>query len=109
MSEDLSPNEQEALALLRSERGLYQSQLWKRLDLSSRQGSRIATSLEDKGLIEREIDVFEGTRTYRLDPNEEALEAWSQGTATVSATKQADAATTELSPQERESLELIRD
>ncbi|MFP3985009.1 MAG: transcriptional regulator [Candidatus Bathyarchaeia archaeon] len=48
--------------------GILQSDLWRQLDASSREGSRIAIKLENKGLIKRERELFEGRWTYRLYP-----------------------------------------
>ena len=48
--------------------GVLQSDLWRQLDASSREGSRIALKLESKGLIRRERELFEGRWTYRLYP-----------------------------------------
>ena len=48
--------------------GVLQSNLWRKLDASSREGSRIALKLEDKGLIRREKELCEGRWTYRLYP-----------------------------------------
>ncbi|MFQ6068443.1 MAG: helix-turn-helix transcriptional regulator [Candidatus Bathyarchaeia archaeon] len=48
--------------------GVLQSDLWRQLDASSREGSRIAIKLENKGLIRRERELFEGRWTYRLYP-----------------------------------------
>ncbi|MFB6254686.1 MAG: helix-turn-helix transcriptional regulator [Halobacteriaceae archaeon] len=66
--EDLSEDERRGLELIRSEGELHQSEFWKRLDVSSRKGSRIANSLEEQGLIEREQTVYEGNTTYILRP-----------------------------------------
>lgn len=71
---ELEPEERRALRLIESEDGFPQSELWKELDVSSRKGSRIASSLEDRGLIEREEDVYEGNRTYILYPVVEKLD-----------------------------------
>ena len=60
--------EDRALAFVKDRGGLYQSQLWKELDVSSRKGSRIATSLADDGLIRRESATYNGQRTYLLLP-----------------------------------------
>lgn len=65
---NLSEDERRALELIRSEGSVYQSQLWKELDLSSRAGSRIASSLEDADLIERSDAVYNGNTTYELEP-----------------------------------------
>ena len=48
--------------------GVLQSDLWHELDASSREGSRIALKLENKGLIRREKELREGRWTYRLFP-----------------------------------------
>lgn len=65
---DLSEDERRGLELVREHGVIYQSQFWKELDVSSRKGSRIATALEEAGLIEREDAVYEGHTTYRLEP-----------------------------------------
>lgn len=48
--------------------GVLQSNLWRQLDASSREGSRISIKLENKGLIRRERELSEGRWTYRLYP-----------------------------------------
>ncbi len=48
--------------------GVLQVDLWRQLDASSREGSRIALKLEDKGFIRRERVLFEGRWTFRLYP-----------------------------------------
>ncbi len=48
--------------------GVLQSELWRKLGASSREGSRIAIKLEDKGLIRRERELRSGRWTYRLFP-----------------------------------------
>ena len=48
--------------------GVLQSDLWRKLNASSREGSRIAIKLESKGLIRRERELCEGRWTYRLYP-----------------------------------------
>ena len=48
--------------------GIVQSKLWKELDLNSRDGSRVAVSLEKRSLIKR-VKFFENGRwSYRLLP-----------------------------------------
>jgi predicted DNA-binding transcriptional regulator len=48
--------------------GVLQSELWKKLSLTSRDGSRLAIRLEKRGMIKRE-KVLEGGRwTYKLSP-----------------------------------------
>lgn len=48
--------------------GVLQSQLWRKLGATSREGSRIALKLKNKGLIVREKELFNGRWTYRLYP-----------------------------------------
>ena len=48
--------------------GILQSELWRKLRASSREGSRIALKLEDKKLIRREKELLNGRWTYRLYP-----------------------------------------
>lgn len=48
--------------------GVLQSDLWRRLGASSREGSRIALKLENKGLVRRERELRSGRWTYRLFP-----------------------------------------
>jgi hypothetical protein len=46
--------------------GILQSELWKELDASSREGSRISIKLENKNLIRRERELRNGRWTYRV-------------------------------------------
>jgi hypothetical protein len=48
--------------------GVLQSKLWRKLDATSREGSRIALKLENKDLILREKELYNGRWTYRLYP-----------------------------------------
>jgi hypothetical protein len=48
--------------------GVLQSDLWRELGASSREGSRVAIKLEEKGLVRREKELREGRWTYRLFP-----------------------------------------
>jgi len=48
--------------------GILQSELWRNLGASSREGSRVAIKLENKGLIHRERELRSGRWTYRLFP-----------------------------------------
>jgi len=48
--------------------GVLQADLWRRLGASSREGSRIALKLENKGLVRRERELRSGRWTYRLFP-----------------------------------------
>jgi len=65
---ELSEDERAGLELVRESGGIYQSEFWKELDVSSRKGSRIVESLLEKELIDREEAVYEGHRTYFLSP-----------------------------------------
>ena len=65
---DLSEEERAALELVRESGGIHQSDFWKELDISSRQGSRVAESLADRDLINREETVYQGHNTYFLEP-----------------------------------------
>jgi DNA-binding Lrp family transcriptional regulator len=60
--------EQRALQLVMNsgEQGLLQSELWRNVNASSREGSRISLKLEKKGLIHREKELSNGRWTYRL-------------------------------------------
>ncbi len=46
--------------------GMFQSELWKKLKLSSRDGSRLALKLERMGMIYREKLLEKGRWTYKL-------------------------------------------
>ena len=65
---DISEDEHRALELVRETGGIYQSDFWKELDISSRKGSRLAEGLAEKELIQREEAVYNGHNTYRLKP-----------------------------------------
>ena len=65
---DLSEDERDALELVRTTGGIHQSEFWKELDVSSRKGSRIAESLENRGLVQREDTVYDGHNTYYIAP-----------------------------------------
>ncbi|MGB9854269.1 MAG: transcriptional regulator, partial [Candidatus Bathyarchaeales archaeon] len=62
--------EQKALQIITNtgNEGLLQSELWRKLGASSREGSRIALKLESKGLVRREKELCNGRWTYRLYP-----------------------------------------
>jgi len=68
VEEDLSEDERRGLELVRETGGIYQSDFWKELDISSRKGSRIVESLAEKDLIRREEATYQGNRTYHLSP-----------------------------------------
>ncbi len=46
--------------------GIFQSELWKQLDLTSRDGSRLSIRLERRSLIKREKVLENGRWTYKL-------------------------------------------
>lgn len=46
--------------------GILQSELWKKLDLTSRDGSRLSLRLEKRALIKREKVLENGRWTYKL-------------------------------------------
>jgi len=46
--------------------GILQSDLWKKLETSSREGSRLAVRLEKKGLINRKKELVDGRWSFRL-------------------------------------------
>jgi predicted DNA-binding transcriptional regulator len=48
--------------------GVLQSELWKKLNLTSRDGSRLAIRLEKRGMIKREKTLEGGRWTYKLSP-----------------------------------------
>ncbi|MHB1909198.1 MAG: helix-turn-helix transcriptional regulator [Nitrososphaerales archaeon] len=48
--------------------GVLQSELWKELTLTSRDGSRLAIRLERRGMIRREKILDGGRWTYKLRP-----------------------------------------
>ena len=54
------------LVMTSGEKGLLQSELWRTLNATSREGSRISLKLERKGLIKRVNELSEGRWTYRL-------------------------------------------
>jgi len=60
--------EQKALKLIydAAESGLLQSELWKNLGVSSREGSRMAKKFEEKDRIVRDKILSGGRWTYRL-------------------------------------------
>jgi hypothetical protein len=50
--------------------GILQSNLWKELEITSRDGSRLALRLEKQSLIKREKILEKGRWTYKLVPIE---------------------------------------
>lgn len=54
------------LVAKRGDGGIFQSELWKKLKLSSRDGSRLALKLERQHLVKREKILENGRWTYKL-------------------------------------------
>jgi len=52
--------------ILDSDDGVLQSDMWKALGLTSREGSRLALKFEEKGVVERRKVLHEGRWTYKL-------------------------------------------
>jgi hypothetical protein len=50
----------------RGDEGMFQSDLWKKLKLTSRDGSRLALKLERRNIIKREKVLDNGRWTYKL-------------------------------------------
>ena len=55
-----------SLVAKRGDNGMFQSELWKKLKLSSRDGSRLALKLERQHLVKREKILENGRWTYKL-------------------------------------------
>lgn len=60
--------EHQALQIIASKgsEGISQRDLWKELDTSSREGSRISIRLDKKNLVKREKAFIDGRWTYKL-------------------------------------------
>ena len=71
---ELSDDEQRGLELIHETGGIHQSEFWKQLDCSSRKGSRIVESLLTDELIKRSETVYNGQRTYFLEPRAKELD-----------------------------------
>lgn len=50
----------------RGDEGMFQSDLWKKLKLTSRDGSRLALKLERRNIVKREKILENGRWTYKL-------------------------------------------
>lgn len=62
----LSEVEEKVLKILESSGEVLQCDLWRALNLSSREGSKVAARLERKGLVRREPLIHNKRRTYKL-------------------------------------------
>jgi hypothetical protein len=60
--------DQKALKIIfeAGEKGLIQSELWKKLGVNSRLGSRLAQKFEEKEKITREKELYNSRWTYRI-------------------------------------------
>lgn len=106
--ESLTGEEERALSMIKERGGLYQSELWKALDATSRAGSRLARSLAEKGRIERVETTHEGRVTYRLTPMEGTTTTVSWEGSESGPIEEPDEPD-ELDEREERALELIRD
>jgi len=70
MLKKLTKLEERAIRLLlkHQEKGLLQSELWHKLGVTSREGSRIAIKLEKKGMVKRVKEFAKDRWTRRLVP-----------------------------------------
>ncbi|KON31274.1 hypothetical protein AC482_01230 [miscellaneous Crenarchaeota group-15 archaeon DG-45] len=67
MSRRSNDLEQRALKIIfDAEGGVLQSEMWKKLGVSSREGSRLALKFEEKGVVERRKILHNGRWTYAL-------------------------------------------
>jgi len=67
--------EQKALKLVfdAGDKGILQSELWKKLEVSSREGSRMAKKFEEKDKVIREKVLNDGRWTYKLYSKKELV------------------------------------
>ena len=67
--------ERKALSLIleAGEDGILQSDMWKELGVTSREGSRLAIKFEEKGAVERRKILHEGRWTYKLFSQSKAV------------------------------------
>lgn len=67
MVKQLASYEDKAIELIKKNGGvIIQSDLWKKLKLDSREGSRLVMRLVKKGLVKREEITVNGRKTYKL-------------------------------------------
>lgn len=67
--------EQKALKLVfdAGDKGILQSEIWKKLGVSSREGSRMAKKFEEKDKVIREKVLNDGRWTYKLYSKKELV------------------------------------
>ena len=73
MSSKKSRIERQALKIIidAGDEGLFQTELWKLLDISNREASRIANKFKEKGKVRREKVLNNGRWTYKIFSMEE--------------------------------------
>ncbi len=109
-TDDLTDLQRTALSHIKANGPIYQSQLWKELDMGSRSATRIARALTDKDLIDREKTQHNGNTTYKLTatPNTSTDTGQDTGTQTLSDVE-VPTYEGELSPAKERALRLIYD
>ena len=60
--------------IVSEENGVFQSELWKKLNISNKQGSSIARELEKKNLVVREKQLHDDRWTYRIYVTKKPME-----------------------------------
>ena len=73
-SAELDDLEERAYDVIQARGSIYQSELWKELEIDSRKASRIVGKLEDRGIVEREDATHEGHTTYLIKPTQLELD-----------------------------------
>ncbi len=60
--------EEKAIKLINTagKEGILQQELWKKLEIDSREGSKLVLRLIKKGLVKKEAVTVDGKRTYKL-------------------------------------------
>jgi len=61
------------LLLEKMDEGIPQSDLWKELGITSREGSRLVKEMEERGLVQREKILYNGRWTYKLSVKRKPL------------------------------------
>lgn len=70
-SSELSPVDRKALEIIHksgAKGGILQSELWKILNVDSKEGSKMILRLIRRGLITRKEIVYNGRKTYMVSP-----------------------------------------
>ncbi|MEM1537259.1 MAG: hypothetical protein QXK12_05745 [Candidatus Nezhaarchaeales archaeon] len=62
----ISELEEKALQIIREKGEVLQCDLWKTLNVNSREGSRLALRLEKKGYVKRSLTTYNNRKTYSL-------------------------------------------